>query len=556
MSKRAFSLCSVVTILLTLSFACSTNTSVSGSIDSSANDSSTVSTPVPTLTFDDEKARASQIPYNDLFRNNEAHEGKRVWYQGKVVQVVEGRNGEYQLRVNVTKGEYSWDDTVFLHYSGPRVLEDDIIEFVGTVEELLTYEAIFGQEITIPAIRVTAHRLVAESGGNIPVEPPTISAMLATPTIELPTPTAIPKLAESTSVPTAGVTPIPTVAPVIESTQTPTLVSTSTPAPLPTATPEPTPTPLLPGLTLELPVEASGVLKSANGVEVVVTGITEDAWSEIRAENQFNDPPGEGRRFYLITVAVAYPEGRESINISESDFRLIGDTRVVYVPYDHSCGVIPNELSAELFAGGKTEGNICFQIQSDESGLVLIHQAGFGSEGRRFLSLDPARVASSDALYVEPLEPDPADLELPHGLAPGNPVDSGGVLKSANGVEVVVTGITEDAWSEIRAENQFNDPPGEGRRFYLITVAVAYPEGRESINISESDFRLIGDTRVVYVPYDHSCGVIPNELSAELFAGGKTEGNICFQIQSDESGLVLIHQAGFGSEGRRFLALD
>ena len=258
----------------------------------------------------------------------------------------------------------------------------------------------------------------------------------------------------------------------------------------------------------------------------------------------------------MVTVAVAYPAGSASINIGESDFRLIGDNRVVYVPYDHSCGVIPDELSAELFAGGKTEGNICFQIPNDESGLILINQTRFGSEGRRFLSLDPDQVVSTDVLNVQLPEPDQTDLELPHGLALGNPVESGGVLKGANGIEIVVIGITEDAWPAVRAANQFNDPPEEGGRFYMVTVAVAYPAGSASINISESDFRLIGDNRVVYVPYDHSCGVIPDELSAELFAGGKTEGNICFQIPNDESGLILINQTRFGSEGRRFLAID
>ncbi len=560
MPKRAFILYSLVSILLVLSFACSTNTPVSGPVDSSATNRSFVPTPVPTLTFDEEKARASQIPYNDLFRNNEAHEGKHVWYQGKVIQVVERRNDEYQLRVNVTKGEYSWNDTVFLHYFGPRVLEDDIIEFVGTVEELLTYEAIFGQEITVPAIRVTAHKLVAESGGDIPIEPPTISAMLATPTVTLPTPTTIQQSGKSTPIPTMEATPLPTALLVSEPTPAAIPASTATPTAIPTvtptSTPNPTPTPLPPGLTLEMPVQAPGVLKSANGVEVVVTSITEDAWPAIRAANQFNDPPEEGKRFYMVTVAVAYPEGGASINVGESEFRLIGHNRVVYVPYDHSCGVIPDELSAELFAGGKTEGNICFQIPIGESGLVLIHQSGFGFESRRFLSLDPAQLASIEVLDVKPPDPNSADLELPHGLALGNPVVSGGVLKSANGVEVVVTSITEDAWPAIRAANQFNDPPEEGKRFYMISVAVAYPAGSTSINVRESDFRLIGDARIVYVPHGDSCGVIPDELSAELFAGGKAEGNICFQIPGNESGLILIHQSGYGAEGRRFLSLD
>ena len=556
MSKKSCFLYSFVTILLVLSFACSSNSSVTVPNDSSATNSSSVSPPVPTLTFDQEKARASQIPYNDLFRNNETHKGKQVWYQGKVVQVIEGRNDDYQLRVNVTKGEYSWNDTVFLLYSGPRVLEDDIIEFVGTVEELLSYEAIFGQEITVPAIRVTAHKLVAESGGDIPIEPPTISAMLATPTVALPTPTALPFLGESTPMSTVEATPLSTVPLIPDLTQIPMFEPTQVPTPTPTSTPKPSPTPLLPGVTLEMPTNAGSILKGSNGIGMVVTGILEDAWPVIQAENSFNDPPEAGKRFYLISVALAYPAGSESVNVASHDFGLIGDNRLVYSTFENSCGVIPDGLSAELFAGGKAEGNICFQIPNDESGLVLIHQPGFGAEGRRFLALDTEAVASVEALNVKLPEPDPAALALPQGLALDNPLQSDDVIKGTNETEMVVTSVIQNAWPAIQAENSFNDPPEQGNSFFMLGIAVAYPAGSASVSVSSYDFGLIGDNRLVYTPFGYSCGVIPNELSAELFAGGKAEGNICFQIPSGESGLVLIYQPGFGSEGRRFLAID
>ena len=554
MPKKTLIILGIVSLFSALLLACASNTTVSDPIDSSTSRPTLAPTPEPTLTFDEQKALANQIPYNDLFRNNETHIGKQVWYQGQVVQVIAEGNDKYQLRANVTRGEYGWDGTVFLHYSGKRILEDDIIEFIGTVEELLNYEAIFGQNITVPAIRVIASKLVAESGGAIPLteptELPTISAMLATPTVPPPTSTPVSEIVEATPIPTVESSPAPTAFVVSKPAQAP------MPTPTPIFTPRPTQTPLPPGLSLEMPVAPSGILKGVNGIELIVTGITEDAWPAVQAANQFNDPPEEGNRYYMVTVAVAYPAGSVSVNISESDFKLIGDKRLVYEPYDHSCGVIPDELSGELFAGGRTEGNICFQIPSDESGLILIYQPGFGSEERRFLSLDPGLVRSANTLNVKLPEPDPTTLALPQGVALGNPIAPSGILKGVNGIELIVTGITEDAWPAVQAANQFNDPPEEGNRYYMVTVAVAYPAGSVSVNISESDFKLIGDKRLVYEPYDHSCGVIPDELSGELFAGGRTEGNICFQIPSDESGLILIYQPGFGSEERRFLSLD
>ena len=178
-------------------------------------------TPRPTPTFEEKKALATRIPYDDLFRNNEEHIGKRVSYMGEVIQVVGGDEDLYNLRANVSKGEYLWDDTVYLYYSGPRVLEGDIIEFIGVVQELITYESIFGQKITIPAIEITALQVVAKAGSPNP-------------------------------------TPTPRIPPTAVATNT---WPTATLAPTQTATPTSTPTPIPLGMTLDNPIAAGEVLQ-------------------------------------------------------------------------------------------------------------------------------------------------------------------------------------------------------------------------------------------------------------------------------------------------------
>ena len=339
------------------------------------------------------------------------------------------------------------------------------------------------------------------------------------------------------------------------------LILEATPTLRPSLTPIPTPTPVPPGLRLSNPVEAGEVLKGSGGLEIVVRGIVEDAWPLVRAENRFNDPPVEGRRFYMISVEVAYTIGDGAVDVLESDFKLVGDNRFVYEPYNDSCGVIPDELSGEVYVGGKIGGNICFQISSDDSGLILIHQPGFsfGEGDRRFLHLDPLRLGSPLELTLIPAKTtNDAAMALPPGMALENPVAAGEVLRGSSGLEIVVRGIVEDAWPLVRAENRFNDPPVEGRRFYMISVEVAYTIGDGAVDVLESDFKLVGDNRFVYEPYNDSCGVIPDELSGEVYVGGKIGGNICFQISSDDSGLILIHQPGFsfGEGDRRFLHLD
>ena len=118
--------------------------------------------PGPTPTFQEAIAQATQVSYDDLFRNNDDYVGQVVHFEGEIIQVVEGSGDNYDLRANVTRGEYSWDDTVYLRYSGPRLLEDDIVEFVAEVKGLRTYEAIFGNRITIPELVVIQSRLVSK----------------------------------------------------------------------------------------------------------------------------------------------------------------------------------------------------------------------------------------------------------------------------------------------------------------------------------------------------------------------------------------------------------
>ena len=260
-----------------------------------------------------------------------------------------------------------------------------------------------------------------------------------------------------------------------------------------------------------------------------------------------------------MTVAVNYVDGADSLTIAESNYSLLGDNRVVYTPFEHTCGVIPDELRAELFPGGQAAGNVCFQVASDDANFVLIHEPFWSFDGgRRFLSLDAQKLGSiSDLSEVAPATPDPATMALPPGEALENPVPAGGILQGTDGTETVVTGILEDATSLVLETNQFNEPPETGSKFYLVTVAVNYVSGADSLTIAESNYSLVGDNRIVYTPFEHPCGVIPDKLGAELFPGGRAEGNVCFQVESDDANFVLIHEPFLSFDGeRRFLSLE
>lgn len=101
-------------------------------------------------------SKCQEYAFKDVFRSSENYVGKYAKFTGEVIQVQE-QSGYFVLRVNVTKNEYDWyEDTILVtllknDFEG-RILEDDIITFYGQLEELASYESIFGQEITLPQL--------------------------------------------------------------------------------------------------------------------------------------------------------------------------------------------------------------------------------------------------------------------------------------------------------------------------------------------------------------------------------------------------------------------
>ena len=119
--------------------------------------------PIPTPTFSQLKEQATSVSYDDLFRYNEDYIGQLVYYRGQIAQVQE-RSGIMLLRVNVTQNQFSWEDDIRVDYRGQRLLEDDIVEFVGQVKGLWTSTAVLGNERTIPHVVARQLQLVAKAG--------------------------------------------------------------------------------------------------------------------------------------------------------------------------------------------------------------------------------------------------------------------------------------------------------------------------------------------------------------------------------------------------------
>lgn len=92
--------------------------------------------------------------YFDISHYPENYDYKYAVFTGKVIEIKE--DGEsYVLRVNVTKDDDEWTDTVFVTYTpndadGLRILEDDIITMYGRLRKTHTYTSRLGENITLP----------------------------------------------------------------------------------------------------------------------------------------------------------------------------------------------------------------------------------------------------------------------------------------------------------------------------------------------------------------------------------------------------------------------
>ena len=109
------------------------------------------------------KSNAEQIQYNDLLRNGDEYEGQAVYFpQAKVVQVLGSEEEGFQFRINVTQSEYIWEDDVLIRWDGDRLVTDDIVEIWGRSNGLISYEAVLGNERTIPDVTAVDINLLEE----------------------------------------------------------------------------------------------------------------------------------------------------------------------------------------------------------------------------------------------------------------------------------------------------------------------------------------------------------------------------------------------------------
>ena len=116
--------------------------------------------------------------------------------------------------------------------------------------------------------------------------------------------------------------------------------------------------------------------------KVQVVQVRDDAWDAVMSENSFGDPPAANERIVLIRVSVEnVSKDDQPQTINDFEFALTGSHNELYDAYDHDHHCFgPDDLDAQLFPKGSTQGDLCFRIPRDETDLLLVWDSFAGGQ--------------------------------------------------------------------------------------------------------------------------------------------------------------------------------
>ncbi|MEZ4500115.1 MAG: hypothetical protein R2839_08520 [Thermomicrobiales bacterium] len=122
-----------------------------------------------------------------------------------------------------------------------------------------------------------------------------------------------------------------------------------------------------------------------------MVAVRPDDTEAVLAENVFNDPPIEGRQFFVADVMVENI-GTDTASF-DGNFRLratglLGDYRA-FAP-DDRCGVVANEWEdVEIAPGEQVTAAICWSVPTGEVDAIRLYDVDAITETRVYFSLTP-----------------------------------------------------------------------------------------------------------------------------------------------------------------------
>ncbi|HZK04693.1 MAG TPA: hypothetical protein VFC82_02470 [Actinomycetaceae bacterium] len=162
---------------------------------------------------------------------------------------------------------------------------------------------------------------------------------------------------------------------------------------------------------------------------------------------------------------------------------------------------------------------------------ALLATAGCGGNGE---TEEPTTVAAGTEASTEAA----AETEsVPSGDGTREAPFSPGSTASIGDYEVSLGSAILNANEMVAQENQFNDPPAEGRQFVLVPVTATYTGDESGTAWVDLSIQFVGAGGNTFGDgMDDHCGVIPNSLTdqGEMYGGATVEGNACVSVPSDQ----------------------
>jgi hypothetical protein len=142
----------------------------------------------------------------------------------------------------------------------------------------------------------------------------------------------------------------------------------------------------------------------------------------------------------------------------------------------------------------------------------------------------------------------PGSLQQPYPQgAPGNLVD---------GWQLVITGVTPDAYNGIKADYPSATVPASDQRDYMVRAQATY-QGPGTGVFSGARLALISATGNKYDQVYNSCGVIPSPLPPNVVTAANTvRGNICYTVRASDIGTLVLFDNQTSEADRVYFALQ
>lgn len=129
-----------------------------------------------------------------------------------------------------------------------------------------------------------------------------------------------------------------------------------------------------------------------------------------------------------------------------------------------------------------------------------------------------------------------------------HPVPKGKSAKTSEGWVVRVMKTDRDAWPEIHAENEFNDPPKPGQKMVMVTIRATWMGKEETGSpiMLVALLKSVGRSNVGYSA-SNSCGVLPGSLTEhdDVFKRGTITGTVCWQVRARDTRSLVMYADTF-----------